>query len=469
MFKSATAAVDPAPDGGAQEIGMELWLRKKWKEGWTAIGRWWHDATNWPGRQRWLRQPLQQLRRIPAAGQAIARQLRRVPDAIRSLLHHLGRVGGALCRLPTQLKVALLWLARLRPNARFWSLVVGLLTVPLGAFLIGTPVRELATGRELDLRSLLTATWLLTGVATLTAGLGMLFRAPSFRTMLWLALLCSLPLPAAFGHHAYTLMAKMEGADEATQRTLQPWVDGGIQSALLFLGLSVYLGTLLRLRPLRSLQCTTPLLRGRAGFVLAPCYGGAFGMGVGYSLWQGLRHVAEREDLQFLSRALGVVRLEYFAVGCGALGASWLARRRWRRPRAAARTPLLRGRAGFVLAPCLGGAFGMGVGYSLWQGLRYVAEREDLRFLDRVLGLVRLEHFAYGCGALGAAWLARRWWHRRPGGAARTAPPVQRTAPPAAASPGVSAPPPPKQPAAPQPSPAQVRRPQVPGWMASRP
>src|SRR5262245_51732390 len=318
---------------------MELWPRKKRIRVWTAIGRRWHDATNWLGRQRWLRQPLQQLRRIPAAGQAIARQLRRVPDAMRSLLHHLGRVGGALCRLPTQLKVALLWLARLRPNARFWSLVVGLLTVPLGAFLIVTPVRELATGRELDLLTLLTATWLLTGVATLTAGLGMLFRAPSFRMMLWLGLLFSLPLPAAFGYRTWTLMQKMQGADEPTLRTLQPWVDGGVQLTLLFLALSVFLGTLPWLRPLRNLQCTTPLLRGHKGIVLAPCYGGGIGMGVGYGVWLALRYIAERDGLEFLRRGLGVLRVEHFAYGCGALGAAWLAYRWFRAPRTVARVP----------------------------------------------------------------------------------------------------------------------------------
>src|SRR5204863_8462404 len=83
-------------------------------------------------------------------------------------------------------------------------------------------------------------------------------------------------------------------------------------------------------------------------------------------------------------------------------------------------TPLLRGRAGIVLAPCYGGASGMGVGYSLWLGLRHFAERDDMQFLRRVLGLVRIEHLACGCGALGALWLLRRWWHRRRGAAAQT-------------------------------------------------
>jgi len=318
---------------------MKLDLRKRWKKVRAAFGRAWHAATN-PihravsaiGRQRWLRLPAQLFRRVPAALRSVGGVLRRAGDGLR-------RVPELLRAVPFHLKAALLAVARLRPNARFWTIVLGLLTVPLGALLMVTPVRELATGRALDLRSLLTATWLLTGAATLTAGLGMLFRAPSFRVMVWLALLCSLPLPAAFGYRTWELMQKMQGADEPTVHTLQPWIDGGVQLTSMFLGLSVFLGTLPWLRPLRNLQCTTPLLRGRAGILLAPCYGGGIGMGVGYGLWLALRYIAERDGLEFLRRGLGVLRVEHFAYACGALGAAWLAWRWWHAPRTVARVP----------------------------------------------------------------------------------------------------------------------------------
>src|SRR5262249_21197503 len=165
----------------------------------------------------------------PAAFRGIGRVFQRVPALLRRAGAWFGRVPALLRAVPLHLKAALLWVARLRPNARFWTVVLGLLTAPLGAFLIVTPVRELATGRAFDWLSLLTATWLLTGAAALTAGLGMLFRAPSFRVMLWLALLFSLPLPAAFGYRTWMLMQKMHGADEPTLQALRPWVDGGVQ------------------------------------------------------------------------------------------------------------------------------------------------------------------------------------------------------------------------------------------------
>jgi hypothetical protein len=213
--------------------------------------------------------------------------------------------------------------------------------VPFGAFLIMTPAKELMTTKEFDLRTLLPVTLALCGVLLLTAGLGMLFRAPSFRRSLWFALLFSLPLPGMYGHDTYQLLVKMNGADESTQRTLQPLLEGELKRTLLFLGLSVGLATLLWLRPMRKLklQCTTPLLRGRAGVLLAPCYGGAFGLAIGYLLWLGLRELTQREVLQFLRPVLGVVRAEHLAYGCGALGALWLARRWWRgRTRIAAPT-----------------------------------------------------------------------------------------------------------------------------------
>jgi hypothetical protein len=55
----------------------------------------------------------------------------------------------------------------------------------------------------------------------------------------------------------------------------------------------------------------------------------------------------------------------------------------------------------------------MGVGYALWLGLLHFAERDGMQFLRRVLGIVHVEHLAYGCGTLGALWFLRRWWNRR--------------------------------------------------------
>ncbi|HZN37508.1 MAG TPA: hypothetical protein VFD82_01825 [Planctomycetota bacterium] len=334
---------------------MKLDLRKVWKTTSTTIGRCWRVMTSVIGKQQWLRKPLHWLRRIPAALTPIARGLRRMATATGPLLRPFRGTGRALARVPKLLWTgvrrlgrvpvvvtgALLAVVRLRPNAtRVWSLLLGLLTVPFGAFLIMTPAKELMTTKEFDLRTLLPVTLALCGLLLLTAGLGMLFRAPSFRRSLWFALLFSLPLPAMYGHDTYTLLVKMNG-DESTQRTLQPLFEGEIKRTLMFLGLSVGLCTLLWLRPLRrlKLQCTTPLLRGRAGVLLAPCYGGAFGLAAGYGLWFGLRELTEREALKFLRPVLNVVRAEYLAYGCGALGALWLLRRWWRgRTRVASRT-----------------------------------------------------------------------------------------------------------------------------------
>ena len=322
-------------------------LRKVWKTTCTTIGKWWRVMTTWIGKQQWLRKPLHWLKRIPAALPPLGRQLRRIAEKTGPLLRPFRGTGRALARVPkllwsatrrlgrvpAMLTGALLAVVRLRPNAtRVWSLILGLLTVPGGAYLVMTPAKQLMTTKEFDLRTLLPATLALCGVLVLTAGLGMLFRAPSFRRSLWFALLFSLPLPAMYGHDTYTLLVKMNGADESTQRTLQPLLEAEIKRTLMFLGLSVGLCTLLWLRPLRhlKLQCTTPLLRGRAGVLLAPCYGGAFGLGIGYLLWLGLRKLTELEAVKFLRPVLDVVRAEYLAYGCGALGALWLLRRWWR-------------------------------------------------------------------------------------------------------------------------------------------
>src|SRR5262249_56184132 len=132
---------------------------------------------------------------VVGAGGGVGRVLGRAVSLLWSFVRRLGR-------LPSQMKATLLAIARLRPNARFWSVVLGLLVVPFGAFLMVAPANELAASTELDLRSLLPATWLLAGLATLTAGLGMVFRAPSVPRPLSLALLVSLPPPARAGPRA---------------------------------------------------------------------------------------------------------------------------------------------------------------------------------------------------------------------------------------------------------------------------
>src|SRR5262249_58598409 len=127
-----------------------------------------------------------------------------------------------------------------------------------------------------------------------------------------------------------------------------------------------------------------------------------------------------------------------------------------------------------LLAPGYGGAFGVGIGYLVWLGLRQLTEREGLKFLRPVLGLVHVEHFALGCGVLGAVWLARRWWKRRPRAGSRTpqrAAPVTAAAAPAPVALPQSRPAAPAQPSQPtQPAqPTQVRRPQPVGSTPSRP
>lgn len=310
---------------------MKLDLSKVWKTTRTTIGRGWRGLTSLIGKQQWLRkpfhwlkQPLHWLKRIPAAFPALGRLLRplaRGPVLLWSGMRWLGRA-------PGQLKRALLAGA-----TRVWSLLFGLLAVTGGGWLVRTPAQQLMTTHEFELRTLLPVSLALCGLMTLTAGLGMLFRAPSFRASLWFALLFSLPLPGTHGFDTYTLLVKMNGADESTKKTLQPVLEGDIKQTLMFLGLSLGICTLLWLRPLRhlKLQCTTPLLRGRAGVLLAPCYGAAFGLAAGYGLWLGLRELTVREGgLQFLRPVLNVVKAEHLAYACGAIGALWLLRRWWR-------------------------------------------------------------------------------------------------------------------------------------------
>jgi hypothetical protein len=326
---------------------MKLDLSKVWKTTRTATGRVWRGLLGWIGKAQWLRkplhwlkQPLHWLRRIPDAFPALGRLLRRMANATGPLLRPFRRAGTALVRVPVLLWSGVRWLGRapgqlkralLAGATRVWSLIFGLLAVPGGAWLVTTPAKQLLTTHEFDLRTLLPVSLALCGLLTLTAGLGMLFRAPSFRASLWFALLFSLPLPSACGFDTYTLLVKMNGADESAKKTLQPVLEGDIQRTLMYLGLSLGLCVLLWLRPLRhlKLQCTTPLLRGRAGVLLAPCYGAAFGLAAGYGLWLGLRELTER-SLQFLRPVLGVVKAEHLAYGCGALGALWLLRRWWR-------------------------------------------------------------------------------------------------------------------------------------------
>ena len=326
---------------------MKLALSKVWKTTRTTIGRGWRGLTGWIGKAQWLRkplhwlkQPLHWLRRIPSAFPALGRLLRRMANVTGPLLRPFRRAGRALVRVPVLLWSGVRWLGRAPGQlkralfagaTRVWSLIFGLLAVTGGAWLVKTPAQQLMTTHEFELRTLLPVSLALCGLLTLTAGLGMLFRAPSFRASLWFALLFSLPLPSMHGFDTYTLLVKMNAADEATKKTLQPVLEGDIQRTLMYLGLSLGLCVLLWLRPLRhlKLQCTTPLLRGRAGVLLAPCYGAAFGLAAGYGLWLGLRELTER-SLQFLRPVLGVVKAEHLAYGCGALGALWLLRRWWR-------------------------------------------------------------------------------------------------------------------------------------------
>lgn len=242
----------------------------------------------------------------------------------RLSLRGLGaRVRPALAAAGARLQGTLRAVWRWRPSARAWTVVAAAVTVPIGALLTVTPVRELASGRSAGLEEIVTFAWLCTGAATLVGGLGILCRAPSFRRALRLAFLTSLALPAAFGWRTADLLQKWWAAEQpAAQQKLEPWVWGGLQVTLLFLGLSVFLWFLPRLRPLRTLQCTGSLVAGPIGQVVGPGIGAAIGAGAGFALWRVCRWLGAVQDLAFFERVVRAVRVEAFVVTGAALGAA---------------------------------------------------------------------------------------------------------------------------------------------------
>ena len=257
-----------------------------------------------------------------------------------------GLFGGPLRllrNLPTLSKRAGAALLGARPSERAWTLLVGVIALVLGGFLVRAPARELATGKDLGLAALLTLSWLATGSALLAGGLGIILRLPSYRRFLKLGLVCSLPMPAAFGYQTFKMAVKMRSASESVRAQLEPWVSGGVQLTLFFLAVTAFLIFLLRFRLLRFLPCSGAILSSRAGPVIGGALGAAVGSGVAYLVWLLFRWLGFSQGIQWFSDSVHAIPVDYF-VACAALLCAMLFayrahRRRARRGRFVTQAP----------------------------------------------------------------------------------------------------------------------------------
>lgn len=257
-------------------------------------------------------------RRLEHAAKAAKPVLRQVPQRLRLACRSLpGVLRGVQRRLASAARVV----AGIRLAPRTWTVLMALVAVPLGAFLLVGPLRELATGRSLGPRSLLTLCWLVTGAATLAAGIGILLRARPYRKLLVVAFACSLPLPVAFAYRTIALAVKMRSSTGSTQARIEPFVSGGVQLSLFFIAVSVFLLFLLRFRHLRALQCSPSVLQGRAGPYVGAGIGAAAGTACGYLVWLLSRFLGYELDIQVLRDVVDVFQIEYFAVTGAVLGA----------------------------------------------------------------------------------------------------------------------------------------------------
>ncbi|HEX6813261.1 MAG TPA: hypothetical protein VF384_16690 [Planctomycetota bacterium] len=249
-------------------------------------------------------------------------------------------LASGLRALPLGTKNAVLALLRYRHSARFWSVLVALPALPIGALLMVGPVNELATGKDLQTQHLLTYSWLAAGAFTFAAGVGILMRAPAFRVLLRSAFVFSLPLPVAFALKTFSFHKEARVAIGLAKQELETWVAGGVQLSGLFLGVSAFLAFLIWFPMLRSMPCPGGFLAGRAGPVVGMGLAGAFGSGLGYLVWVLGRWLGTTLDVAVLRTGIQDVKVDYFVAAGGVLGAGFaflLLLRRWRK--AAGRTP----------------------------------------------------------------------------------------------------------------------------------
>lgn len=228
-----------------------------------------------------------------------------------------------LKRIPETLSDAAMAVLRYRPSDRTWTVLLALLAIPLGGFLIYAPARELATGKDFGLEALLTLTWLATGGMTLAGGLGILFRVGPFHKFLIAAFAFSLPLPVAFIYRTFILAVKMRSSPPAMQKTLEPWVSGGVQVSLFFLAVSAFLFFMFRCRQVRDLSPGS-VLDSRAGPVIGAMFGSAIGAGVGYLAWLLLRWLGSTQGIELFRGWVTTIPVDYFVAGAAFLGATIL-------------------------------------------------------------------------------------------------------------------------------------------------
>jgi len=236
---------------------------------------------------------------------------RKVADYLEPVLDHLKAIPPFFRRLGAKL-------ARLKPPERVWTFLMGVVALAVGGILVVAPARELATGKNFDLRSLITLAWLLTGLGTLAGGLGILFKLRSFRWQLQLAFITSVPLAGAFVYRTVSLAMKMRKASGSTREVLETWVSGGIQLSAFVVGVSIYLFFLINSGPLKRLYLSV----GRSRPMVSAIVGAVFGCGFGFLVWIVFRWLGFFQNIEWFIDVVYQFPVEHFICGGAILGAA---------------------------------------------------------------------------------------------------------------------------------------------------
>ncbi len=142
----------------------------------------------------------------------------------------LGDITGHLKRIPYHLQAAVTAVISWRPPARTWTLLMSVVAIGVGAGLVVGPARSLATGETFHwLARVALGGQLLTGLATLLAGMGILLLMPSYRRFLQLAFVGSVAPAGAFIYQTILYAQKMRLASPENQDLYALKVSGGVQ------------------------------------------------------------------------------------------------------------------------------------------------------------------------------------------------------------------------------------------------
>lgn len=238
----------------------------------------------------------------PSGGPSAA--WRKVAGYFEPVLDHLKAIPAFLKRLGEKV-------ARYRPPERVWTVLLGVVALAAGGILVVAPARELATGKNFDLRSLITLVWLLTGLGTLAGGLGILFKLRSFRWQLQLAFVASVPLAGAFIYRTVSLAMQMRKASGSTREVLETWVSGGIQLSAFVVGVSLYLFLLINSGPMKRLYLSAD----RSRPMVSAIVGAVFGCGFGFLVWIVFRWLGFFRNIEWFIDVVYQFPVEYFICG----------------------------------------------------------------------------------------------------------------------------------------------------------